>query len=206
MRIAAILACVMLLPSASHADADCHGFFNGAQARDCETVKSLMGCGIQKRVAVDLVSNRPLTEVYIARIIAKCAVASANTAGTLAAPNAPPVDANDRNSRVFSMGHHAGVLRWSQEHCNGFVAAGYIQVLHNVRALDPSMFDAASAVGYKDSAEMAVQHALEASDASDAGRLGNNIVCAVTEQRYGPHGALWMGVWIPPHDQPTTAK
>jgi hypothetical protein len=197
MRIAAILACVMLLPSASHAD--CHGFINGAQARDCETVKSLIGCGIQQRDAVDLVSNRPLTEVYIARIIAKCAVASANTAATLAAPN-------DRNSRVFSMGYHAGVLRWSQEHCNGFVAAGHIQVLHNVRALDPSMFDAASAVGYKESAELAVQHALKASDASDAGRLGNNIVCAVTEQGYGPHGAVWIGAWIPPRDRPTTAK
>jgi hypothetical protein len=203
MRIAAILACVMLLPTASHAD--CRGFFNGAQARDCETVKSLMGCGIRQRDALDLVSNRPLTEVYIARIIAKCAVASANTAATPAAPNAPPpADANDRNSRVFSMGHHAGVLRWSQEHCNGFVAAGHIEVLHNVRALDPSMFDAASAVGYKESAELAVQH--EASDASDAGRLGNNIACAVTEQDYGPHGAVWIGAWIPPQDRPTTAK
>ena len=204
MRIAAILACVVLLPSASHAD--CHGFFNGAQARDCETVKSLMVCGVQQRDAVDLVSNRPSTEVYIARIIAKCALASANAAATLAAPNAPPVDANDWNSRVFSMGYHAGVLRWSQDHCNGFVAAGRIQILHNVRALDPLKFDAASAVGYKESVELAVQHSLEAPDASDAGRWGNNIVCAVTEQRYGPHGALWMGVWIPPHDQPTTAK
>ena len=204
MRIAAILACVMLLPSASRAD--CHGFFNGAQARDCETVKSLIGCGIQQRDALDLVSNRPLTEVYIARIIAKCAVAGANTAATLAAPNPPLVDANDRNSRVFSMGHHAGVLRWSQEHCNGFVAAGHIQVLHNVRALDPSMFDATSAVGYKESAELAVQHALEASDSSDAERLGNDIVCAVTEQGYGPNGAVWVGAWIPPQDRSTTAK
>jgi hypothetical protein len=104
------------------------------------------------------------------------------------------------------MGYHAGVLRWSQDHCNGFVTAGHIQVLHNIRALDPSKFDAASAVGYKESAELAVQHALEASDASDAGRLGNNIVCAVTEQGYGPHGALWIGAWIPPQDRPTTAK
>ena len=90
--------------------------------------------------------------------------------------------------------------------CNGFVAAGHIQVLHNIRALDPSKFDAASAVGDKESAELAVQHALEALDASDAGRLGNNIVCAVTEQGYGPHGALWIGAWIPPQDRPTTAK
>jgi hypothetical protein len=95
MRIAAILACVVLLPSASHADY-CHGFFNGAQASDCETVKSLMGCRVQRRDAVALVSNRPSSEVHIARIIAKCAVAGANTAATLAAPNAPPVDANDR--------------------------------------------------------------------------------------------------------------
>ena len=68
------------------------------------------------------------------------------------------------------------------------------------------MFDAASAVGYKESAELAVQHALEASDASDAERLGNDIVCAVTEQGYGPNGAVWVGAWIPPRDRPTTAK
>jgi hypothetical protein len=204
MRIAAILACVVLLPSAGYAD--CHGFFNGAQARDCETIKSLMGCGVQRRDAVALLANRPSTEVYIVQLIAKCAMASANAAATRAAPNAPPVDSHDRGSRVFSMGYHAGVLRWSQDHCNGLVAAAQIQILHNVRALDPSRFDAASALGYKESVELAVQHALEAPDASDARRWGNNIVCAITEQGYGPHGALWIGAWIPPQDQPTTAK
>jgi hypothetical protein len=86
------------------------------------------------------------------------------------------------------------------------VAAAHIQILHNVRALDGSKFDAASALGYKKSVELSVQHALEAPDASDARRWGNNIVCAVAEQSYGPHGALWIGAWIPPQDRPTTPK
>jgi hypothetical protein len=201
MRIAAILTCIVLLPSAAHSD--CQGFFNGAQARDCETVKSLMGCGVQRRDAIGLVANLPSTEVHIVQLIAKCAMASANAAATRAAPNAPPADAHDW---VFSKGYHAGVLRWSQDHCDGLVAAAYIQILHNVRALDRSKFDAASALGYKESVELAVQHALEAPDASDAKRWGNNIVCAVTEQSYGPHGTLWIGAWIPPQDRPTTAK
>jgi hypothetical protein len=192
MRIAAVLACVVLLPSVGHAD--CQGFFNGAQARDCEIMKSLMGCGIQRRDAVALLADRPSTEVYIVQLIAKCARASANAAATRAAPNAPPVDSHDWDNRVFSMGYNAGVLRWSQDHCNGLVAAAQIQILHNVRDLDLSKFDAASALGYKESVEFSVQHALEAPDPSDARRWGDNIMCAVTEQDYGPHGAVDWGL------------
>ena len=204
IRIAAILVCVVLLPSSGHAD--CLGFFNSLQTRDCETVKALIGCGVELRDAVTMVANRRSTEVYIVQIIAKCAVARANAAARPAAPNAPPVDAHDWNSRVFSFGYHAGVLRWSQDHCNGSVRAGHIQILHNVRDLDPSKFDAASALGYKESVELAAQYALEAPDANDAERSGSNLVCAVTEQLYGPHGARWIGAWIPPQDRPTAVK
>jgi hypothetical protein len=203
MRIAAILACVVLLPSAGRAD--CQGFFNGAQARDCEIMKSLMGCGVERRDAVALLADRPSTEVYIVQLIAKCAMAR-NAAATRAAPNAPSVDSHDWGNRVFSMGYNAGVLRWSQEHCNGLVAPAYIQILHNVRDIDPSKFDAASALGYKESVELAVEHALKAPDASDARRWGDNIVCAVTDQGYGPQGERWIGAWIPPRDRPTAAK
>jgi hypothetical protein len=71
-----------------------------------------MCCGVEPRDAVALVANRPSTEAYTVQLIAKCVMANASQ--PRAAPNAPPVDSHDWDSRVFSMDYHAGVLRWSR--------------------------------------------------------------------------------------------
>ena len=103
---AAIVLAVAVLPSAGNAD-DCYGLaaptfadhlqeseraklgfapkdLDGAHARDCQTVKALIDCGMQQRDAVAIVVDRHAKEGYMADLIAKCSAATAK------APGGPP--------------------------------------------------------------------------------------------------------------------
>jgi hypothetical protein len=107
MRIAAVvILCVLDLPSPGHAD--CYGLHEpsaleqrDAYARDCETIRSLISCGIKERDAVAIVVDRRAMAGYMADLIAKCAAAGAKAT---AAPEQPPtwlVEMNKtRNSRT----------------------------------------------------------------------------------------------------------
>jgi hypothetical protein len=81
----------------------------------------------------------------------------------------------------------------------------HIQRLQIERAVDVAVFDAAADRASAETVELAVKTALKFSG-DDAARLGNNVLCHVTEQGYGPHGLLWRGAWIPPDGGQTTAK
>jgi hypothetical protein len=73
--------------------------------------------------------------------------------------------------------------------------------LEKERELDPPTFDEAAALAYKDSIEIAAQHPEKGpADANDASRWGNNFVCSVVQQGYGPQGVIWAGAWIRPGD------
>jgi hypothetical protein len=89
MRRVALLALLAITISAPAVafGAGCYGlpdptgiFFCGdpvrcaAYRRDCETVRSLISCGIQQRDAVAMVVNRRTMDGYIGQIIAKCVV------------------------------------------------------------------------------------------------------------------------------------
>jgi hypothetical protein len=81
MRISAVvILCVAGLPSPGHAD--CYGLHEpnaheqrAAYARDCEIIRSLIGCGMQQRDAVAIVVDRHAMDGYMAQLIAHCATA-----------------------------------------------------------------------------------------------------------------------------------
>jgi hypothetical protein len=85
---------------------------DGDHARDCQTVKALINCGIQQGDAVAMVTNRQAMDGYIAQIIAKCAVNRAHTATTSApTPGQPAPWLADMNKTHSSRtGIEDGVL------------------------------------------------------------------------------------------------
>jgi hypothetical protein len=93
MRIpAVVILCVLDLPSSGHAD--CYGLHepkaleqSRTYARDCETIRSLISCGIKERDAVAIVVDRHAMEGYMARLIAQCEAARSKA---IAAPEQPP--------------------------------------------------------------------------------------------------------------------
>ena len=93
MRIAAVvILCVVDLPSPGYAD--CYGLHEpsaleqrGAYARDCETIRSLISCGLQQRDAIAIVVDRHAMEGYMEQLVAQCTTARAKTT---VAPEQPP--------------------------------------------------------------------------------------------------------------------
>ena len=107
MRIAAVvILCVVDLPSPGYAD--CYGLHEpsafeqrGAYARDCETIRSLINCGMQQRDAVAIVVDRHAMQGYMAQLIAQCATANEKAAKARRQP--PPWLAEMNKTRSGSL-------------------------------------------------------------------------------------------------------
>ena len=114
MRIAAVVIfCVLGLPSPG--DADCYGLHepkaleqHGAYARDCETIRSLINCGMQHRDAVAIVVDRHAMEGYMEQLVAQCTTARAKT--TVAPEQPPPWLAEMNKTRSGGTGIEDGLV------------------------------------------------------------------------------------------------
>ena len=121
MRIAAVvILCVVDLPSPGYAD--CYGLHEpsafeqrGAYARDCETIRSLISCGLQQRDAVAIVVDRHAIEGYMEQLVAQCTTARAKT--TVAPEQPPPWLAEMNKTRDSRTGIEDGLL-----YCHNIIA------------------------------------------------------------------------------------
>ena len=121
MRIAAVvILCVVGLPSIGHAD--CYGLHEpnaleqrDAYARDCETIRSLINCGMQQRDAVAIVVDRHAMQGYMAQLIAQCATANEKAAKARRQP--PPWLAEMNKTRSGGTGIEDGLV-----YCHNIVA------------------------------------------------------------------------------------
>jgi hypothetical protein len=114
--------------------------------------------------------------------------------------------ASETERRAFVSGTHAGILWWARDHCIGSISEPHAQRLSIERGLDPTAFDLAARTSYGEMINLASETALKAPSSYGSGFFGNNVVCQVQEEQYGPHGTIWMGAWLPPNGQRTTAK
>ena len=80
--IEAVITGLAIIPSAGYAD--CYGLHEpneleqrAAYVRDCETIRSLISCGVQQADAVAIVVDRRAMEGYMDQFIASCATARA---------------------------------------------------------------------------------------------------------------------------------
>jgi hypothetical protein len=122
MRIAAVMI-LSVLDLPWPARADCYGLHEpnvleqrDAYARDCETIRSLISCGIKERDAVAIVLDRRAMEGYMAQFIARCATPS--TKATAAPKKQPPPWLAEMNkTRNSQTGVEDGLL-----YCHNIVA------------------------------------------------------------------------------------
>jgi hypothetical protein len=106
MRIAAVvILCIVGLPSTGHAD--CYGLHEpnaleqrDAYARDCETIRSLINCGMQQRDAVAIVVDRRAMAGYMAQLIAQCATGNAKATKARRQPSPWLAEMNKTRSGV----------------------------------------------------------------------------------------------------------
>jgi hypothetical protein len=121
MRIAAVVI-LSVLDLPSPARADCYGLHEpnaleqrGAYARDCETIRSLLSCGIKERDAVAIVLDRRAMDGYMAQLIAHCE--TARTKATAVRKQPPPWLAEMNKTSNSQTGIEDGLL-----YCHNIVA------------------------------------------------------------------------------------